>query len=519
MSERVSVGGHWNSSINFAMQQNYVPVIRELVVTNQTDEKLEDLDLHIAFDPDFAKEYSYHIDVLSPQSSIEISPVKIQTHSEFLFSLTERMVGAITVTICQGDDKLYEFEDHIELLAFDQWSGLLFMPEVIAAFITPNHPAIVSILHDAAKLLREWSGSPSFTGYQTRNPDQVKKQMAALYTAVQMQGIVYNNPPASYEQLGQRVRLPHVVLEQKQGTCLDLAVLYATCLEAIGLFPLIVFIKGHAFIGCWLEETTFPDCVIDDAAAIEKRIAEGAEEILLVECTDMVAGKQMDFDRALKHGKEHLHDIDDFVCAVDVQRTRGSGIRPIPLRISPNIADDSNVDAQKERVNTAAPTTLDSSMLGKVAQGKGQPLTKERVWERKLLDFSLRNALLNFRVTKNALQLMIADMSELEDQLSDGRDFHIMEAPSEWTLSLRDAKMYAIDNQRDLIKTIATEEFKSRRIRSFLNEKELDDTLKNLYRSAKTSMEENGSNTLFLALGFLRWFESDLAEKARYDPN
>ena len=99
MSERVSVGGHWNSSINFAMQQNYVPVIRELVVTNQTDEKLEDLDLHIAFDPDFAKEYSYHIDVLSPQSSIEISPVKIQTHSEFLFSLTERMVGAITVIL------------------------------------------------------------------------------------------------------------------------------------------------------------------------------------------------------------------------------------------------------------------------------------------------------------------------------------------------------------------------------------------------------------------------------------
>ena len=31
-------------------------------------------------------------------------------------------------------------------------------------------------------------------------------------------------------------------------------------------------------------------------------------------------------------------------------------------------------------------------------------------------------------------------------------------------------------------------------------------------------MEENGSNTLFLALGLLRWYESDLSEKPRYAP-
>ena len=31
-------------------------------------------------------------------------------------------------------------------------------------------------------------------------------------------------------------------------------------------------------------------------------------------------------------------------------------------------------------------------------------------------------------------------------------------------------------------------------------------------------MEENGTNTLFLAVGFLRWFESDLSEKVRYAP-
>lgn len=65
---------------------------------------------------------------------------------------------------------------------------------------------------------------------------------------------------------------------------------------------------------------------------------------------------------------------------------------------------------------------------------------------------------------------------------------------------------------------IAENEFKNNRIRTFLSETDLDSALKSLYRSAKVSMEENGSNTLFLALGLLRWYESDLSEKPRYAP-
>ena len=55
--------------------------------------------------------------------------------------------------------------------------------------------------------------------------------------------------PASFEEHGQRVRLTDSVLAQKLGTCLDMALLYASCLESIGLNALIVITKGHAFAG------------------------------------------------------------------------------------------------------------------------------------------------------------------------------------------------------------------------------------------------------------------------------
>ena len=49
--------------------------------------------------------------------------------------------------------------------------------------------------------------------------------------------------------------------------------------------------------------------MVDDVSDIEKRIVSGAEEVLLVECTDFVLGKKIEFDKALKHGKDYLINI------------------------------------------------------------------------------------------------------------------------------------------------------------------------------------------------------------------
>lgn len=524
MTNKINVSGNITKTINFAMQQNYVPIIRNLVITNESEESFENIQLKISFEPEFALTYTYDILKLEAGQAVEISPVRIGLKSEFLFSLTEKMVGNIIVSVAKGEDILYENVNDIELLALDQWSGLTIMPEIIAAFVTPNHPAIPSIIQAASDVLNGWTGNPSFTGYQTRNANNVKLQMAAIYTALQQQNIIYTNPMASFEESGQRIRLPYKVLETKQGTCLDLAVLYASCLEAVGLFPMLIFTKKHAFIGCHLEEETFSDCMIDDASAIDKRVAEGAEELLLAECTDLVYGKSIEFDKAVKHGKDHLNNIDDFDCAIDIQRSRGSGIRPIPEQLKAQIAENMDIDENievdengKRWVTFGAPSELDTSLIGRVAQSN-EPLTKQKVWERKLLDFSLRNTLLNFRVNKNAFQIMTADLGQLEDKLAEGKEFRIMEAPNEWTVTPKDSKIFEIENEKDLVTSIATEEFKSFRIRTFLDSMELEKHLKGLYRAAKLSIEENGSNTLFLALGFLKWYETDVAEKARYAP-
>ena len=518
MNDKVSVQVVTFGAMNFAMQQNYVPLVRSVTIKNNSDEEIKDIMLKISFEPEFAKPFTHRIEVLPPHTEIEVSPVNIIVSTEFLFSLTERIVAQISVQLLCGEEELVNANDNIDLLAYDEWSGCYIMPELIAAFVTPNHPDVSGILKIATDYLRKWGKDPSITGYQSRNADVVKLQMAAVYAALQSKNIVYNNPPASFEKAGQRVRLPYSVIEQKQGTCIDLAVTYASCLEAAGLFPLIMIKKGHAYCGCRLEEETFADCVIDDFSAIDKRTVSGNEDILLVECTDFTAGEKIDFDRAVKHGKNNLSDSENFICAVDVRRARAGGLRPIPQKIDSNsiCGYDGTVDSVSD-YQAAAPKKLNRSGTGVIGYEESS-LSRIQIWERKLLDFSLRNSLLNFRITKNALPILTHDLAALEDSLADGVSFSIRELPSEWTASLRDARLYEIENENDLATNIASEEFKSKRLCAVMHDEELEKTLKNIYRTTKSSIEENGSNTLFLALGFLKWYESDISEKPRYAP-
>ena len=140
MENMVSFSGNMTARINFAMQQNYVPIFRNAVLTNNSEDILENVRLRISFEPEFANTFESAPVTLRPSQPVEISPVNIVLVSEYLFSLTEKLVGSVKIEAVRGDEVLSSDVRPIELLAYDQWSGVNFMPETAAAFVTPNHP-------------------------------------------------------------------------------------------------------------------------------------------------------------------------------------------------------------------------------------------------------------------------------------------------------------------------------------------------------------------------------------------
>ena len=501
-------------AVNYALQAGGISVVRSVSIFNDAAEPLENVDLNIRMDPAFCLPHTIHFDRIGAGSVCRTSAPELTMDGALLSSLTEKTAGLLHVALEKDGQVLCAHSQELTALAFDEWHGYGYYPELLSSFVTPNHPAIAPLTAKAAELLGTWTGDPSLDAYQTQDPNRVLKQAAAAYGALQEQNIIYAVPPASFETAGQRIRLCDTVLQQKMGTCLDLSLLYCGVLEAMGLHPLLILQPGHIFAGVWLEELTFPESVQDDASLITKRLAGGISEIAVVECTAFTAGKDMSFDRARAAAEAHLSGKEELEYIIDVRRARLSGVTPLPQRIltdggweivRPKVAAEDLTSAPQ-----AAAMTLD---LGDI---QPEELTKKVQWERKLLDLGLRNNLISLRLRKNMVPILTASIDELENNLSSGSDFTIHPRPTDYHTGdgITFESVSDLQGQQELIQS----EFKNKRLRSAFTEGELTKALKDLYRASKLSLEENGANTLYLALGLLRWYETPKSTKARYAP-
>lgn len=216
------------------------------------------------------------------------------------------------------------------------------------------------------------------------------------------------------------------------------------------------------------------------------------------------------------------------------------------------------------------------------------------LWERKLLDLSTRNSLLNLRIKGSSIPLFVPVCANIEDLIAQDKNFSIISrgeddepeeeettseeaetketsdaaAPADETAAPVEeaaepakesedkpvqeavpeaapiaapeavtepapeavpskepvkeskkikgipAKDYSIEDIADIseFQEFIEKKYEKGTLVSSLTNAVLDKNIKTLYRGAKTSMEENGANTLFLACGFLKWYEKDRKE-------
>ncbi len=496
---------------NYALQQNGLELIKSIIIKNKKNEPIKDIELVITSADELCLPFMMHIEYITENSDFEIKHTTLRLNGEKLVSLTEKVKGSILFELTKNGKTISRNTKEIDVLAYDECTGFNIYPELLCSFVTPNHPEIVGIISKASSLLEEWTGDPSFTGYQSCDPNIALKQAAAIYGAIEAQNIVYSEPPASFEASGQRIRLCDSIMSQKLGTCMDMTLLYASALELVGLHPLLIMKKGHIFAGLWLEDMTFPEAVQDDPALLRKKLADGVNEIAVVECTLMNAGKGASFDDA---SQAAVKEVPEALCIIDVKRSRYSGIKPLPVRVMTDSGWTVQRDGKEDDEITGIPKELDSVIS--IDESKTAPLTKLQQWERKLLDLGLRNSLINFRMSKTTVPLIISSVDDLEDALADGEDFIVMPRPEELKLS-GNIGFESIDDIGECSEIIKSE-FKNHRLRSLFSETELANTIKEIYRSSKVAMEENGANTLYIAMGLLRWYENPKSTKARYAP-
>lgn len=510
-----------DATLGYASIQNSVPVIRSLRLTNHGADALEGLEVLIACNPGFAQGTKLRFDRLAPGETRRISPIELQPDHAYLADLQEAVNASITVSVLAGTTEISTKSQNIQVLAYDQWAGTRALPELLAAFCMPNNPAIDVLIGKASKLLRSQHNELSMDGYQSKSREIVWKQVSAIYSTIAAENLQYAEPPASFGTDGQKIRTADRILEGRVATCLDLTMLFSSCLEQAGLRPVVLFKEGHAWVGVWLHSACFPDPLLDDIQAVRKRVDSG--EFLAFETTGVAQHhtRRLSLRIALERGQELLQENDTFRYAVDIHRAREVQIKPLPSRstLTKLLPTDASEEPSGIEPTPLMPT-LDPEFLTPIDLGpEDTPEGRLSNWKSKLLDLTLRNRLLNFKSTKSTLQFIAPDLPRLEDALSDGSEFRIRPLPSIMEGNdPRSGKVHASKSGRSAVDDMALEALDNKEFLANIGQDALDGNLLAIFNAARTGLEEGGANTLFLAIGVLEWTEAEKAETKHLAP-
>ncbi|MCA9272919.1 MAG: hypothetical protein KDA31_07740, partial [Phycisphaerales bacterium] len=389
----------YNDRVNFAVQQSGAPLIDSIRVTNAGAEPIEDLVLTARLMSGIADTWTERLARIEPGVTAMLTPSRWRLSAESLATRTEGERTAIGVRAeSKGRSSQATFE--LDLLAFDQWPGGGHLPELTAAFVTPNHSLIAELLKGARRILGERDARDAIDGYQSASRQRAALIAEACFLSLAEQGIGYINPPASFEKVGQRVRLVDRVMRERFGTCLDLSLALMAMWEQAGLNTILLLPEGHALPAFWTHDSNLPETVIDEPARIRNLLELG--DIVAVEST-LVTHEFPAFVKAVESGRNAMNKPGSVFCAIDLKACRKRGIRPLPLR-DDNLPGIDPVAISNERA-TGGAAALESVLLAERADA-GRPVPNvinepvesgyERIarWQSRLLDLSLRNRLI-----------------------------------------------------------------------------------------------------------------------------
>lgn len=188
--------------------------------------------------------------------------------------------------------------------------------ELLSAWVTPNDPAVEALIRSSA----DFDSTGTMTSGYGDEPDDgdgsVWRRLEAIWTAEK--NSYYLTYVSTMTTFGpgavQRIRLPAEVLDQSSGNCIELAALYASAAEALGLETAIVRIPGHAFTAVRTDQENSRYYFIE---------------------TTLIG--QNDFEDAVAYGKKeweeekpHFDAGEDGYAWVNIPEAREKGILPIP---------------------------------------------------------------------------------------------------------------------------------------------------------------------------------------------
>ena len=478
------------------------PLFSSLQVKNVGEFPVENLLLTVENDNGMLLPCEKTLAEIPYESAVEIKLDDVL--SPLYFSNLER-VGEETVRITLKKDKkvIATSECTVTTLPFDYWQGANGDCELLASFVRPKLGDCARLQTEILAQMKKWNAPCELGRYVGNDKNTVRRMIAALYAALRKFSVLKKTSDISMPvEAGAGVK----ILAERTASSLEMSLFVCSCLESIGLHPVLVFGEKEITCGVWLYDACFLDTVSDDMGRLSAYMADGINNITCFDVEDIFSDKNAAYSTSEAHFKEKL-EAGVYDRYVDVRRCRISRVLPLPLRA--RTLKGYEVLAEEDMAADSAPKELKTTQKLSL----DDELTKDKQWERRLLDLSMKNTLLNFSPVKTVAHLLSTSVDETLDALTEQGEMSLAAATPE-VLEIAKRKVY-YNAAREVkrMKELIDLENRSGVLRTYLDETSLSETVTRLVRKNKEADEESGAKILYLAMGFLKWYTREDGEE------
>ncbi len=360
LREQVDVDPIPNNRLNYTLLHNNQNLFASFVLRKYTLSTIREIDIDVTLQIG-SDQFRYRSMFDLEDQSIDIADrIRVPLTWEYARTLKETVLTSLYINVTHRGDNIYRDTLQVRLLPPDEWLDTQHDGMWLPSFVLPRDPVVRQIVNKAQNYLKAINDDPEagFDGYQSGDPAIVDFEVQAIWSAIVYDyNLSYIDPPPTYSESSQRLRTPEDTISGNCGTCIDLALLFASCLEYIGLYPLIFLLKGHAFPGYWRhfsDHSRFFELknrlpVSDETvSAATIQLAENGSWMITEEGFDLILSSLIEeefvpvetvsltahesFFRACEEATRTLGKRQYFDAMLDIKKARDNKVTPLPLR-------------------------------------------------------------------------------------------------------------------------------------------------------------------------------------------
>lgn len=174
------------------------------------------------------------------------SPVDLRVEWSYVDASGQKQEDDDTARLVLLGINEFIFSNLVAGESFGTWQEQFNNASLLAAWVSRNDLVVKQLAAMANRIAGGVAAGES--------DESAGRVMAACYELLRRNDFSYQHPPALADKTiafdvrqVQNVKFPRETIRDRSGTCIDLAILYASLLNAVGLEPHLALVPGHCF--------------------------------------------------------------------------------------------------------------------------------------------------------------------------------------------------------------------------------------------------------------------------------